>query len=331
LPVISIAASFNSPRYRHDAPGLYQLLRNAKVIETDGIFSVQILVQDGKSVGIEGVQCNLHLGEEPSGLRLYVPGDQNSQELCFFSVLPEVLGDWLMRDPITQIPDKKDSSMIFALTSILSCNLSVVSRTLEHQSIGQVEITNSDEEEDHGEYIDTETLEAPRSQTTILTDRDYSQEFSVIYQPFTPGSISSTETPQTPLSDYDVNTAGATMGVRHLPLPHLLGRSSLSVHSVSELDVLSLGRLSVEDLQYRELLHKVVNAARRSNFPTQGAFDMSGLLDQLGGDSIAGLNEYDSGNRFRSTSQIERDKKIGAAGELYVSENLDHMGIQSHN
>jgi hypothetical protein len=73
-----------------------------------------------------------------------------------------------------------------------------------------------------------------------------------------------------------------------------------------------------EDTQYRALLDRVVAAARAATFPSRGAFAMSGLRDALPG-NFAGFDGLDTVNRFRSSSQFERDKKIGAAGELYVS------------
>jgi hypothetical protein len=79
------------------------------------------------------------------------------------------------------------------------------------------------------------------------------------------------------------------------------------------------GQLSAEDIHYRALLNRVLTAARAATLPTRGAYDMTSLLDALSGGEIASFDGVEAMNRFRSSSQIERDKKIGAAGELYVS------------
>jgi hypothetical protein len=74
-------------------------------------------------------------------------------------------------------------------------------------------------------------------------------------------------------------------------------------------------------LHYRYLLNKVVNSARNAPFPSKGSFDFSELLEALPNDRHV-ANSYDGTEvfgRFQSSSQLERDKKIGAAGELYVS------------
>ena len=74
----------------------------------------------------------------------------------------------------------------------------------------------------------------------------------------------------------------------------------------------------VQEDHYASLLRNVVRAARRATFPSRGTFDMSALHAALPGflaDNDAAAETY----RLRSTSQIERDKRIGAAGELFVS------------
>lgn len=80
---------------------------------------------------------------------------------------------------------------------------------------------------------------------------------------------------------------------------------------------------SSEDANYRVIVDRVIEKARRAAFPSRGSFDMSDMRNALpeGGDTSAhgsfdGLGVM---GRFKSTSQFERDKKIGAAGELYVS------------
>ncbi|KAK0705957.1 hypothetical protein B0T26DRAFT_679718 [Lasiosphaeria miniovina] len=82
------------------------------------------------------------------------------------------------------------------------------------------------------------------------------------------------------------------------------------------------------DSDYLALLHQVVAAARRTTFPSGGAFDMPGvqaaLLDVAGEEAGGGAADR---YRLRSTSQLERDKRIGAAGELFVFELLSRLRL----
>lgn len=69
---------------------------------------------------------------------------------------------------------------------------------------------------------------------------------------------------------------------------------------------------------YPGLLRKVVATARRTTFPSRGPFDMSAIRAAL----LDVSSEEDpvwEPYRVRSTSQLERDRQVGAAGELFVS------------
>jgi hypothetical protein len=73
-----------------------------------------------------------------------------------------------------------------------------------------------------------------------------------------------------------------------------------------------------EGSAYLRLLHNVVRAARSAAFPSRGVFDMSNVRAAL----PSGADEAESEEetyRIRSASHIERDKQVGAAGELFVS------------
>jgi hypothetical protein len=74
----------------------------------------------------------------------------------------------------------------------------------------------------------------------------------------------------------------------------------------------------VEEDAYLSLLRNVVVAARRATFPSRGTFDMSALdatLPESPRQGTAAAESY----RLRYSSQLERGRLIGAAGELFVS------------
>lgn len=79
--------------------------------------------------------------------------------------------------------------------------------------------------------------------------------------------------------------------------------------------------------RYRALLERIVTAARATpRLPSEGTYNMAGLShalnDLMGHYSYDGLDRF---SRFRSSSQQERDRMIGAAGELYVFELLKNL------
>lgn len=82
-----------------------------------------------------------------------------------------------------------------------------------------------------------------------------------------------------------------------------------------------------ETARYQALLARIVAAARETpRLPSEGAYNMTGLSHAL--NDLMGYNSYDGldrFSRFRSSSQQERDRMIGAAGELYVFELLKNL------
>jgi hypothetical protein len=243
-----------------------------------------------------------------------------------------------MTGPITQIEDPVDPALVTALTTLLAVDGAVVDRVLEHQGIiqlppfeGDVEAGGEDgreqvmreeeqdyrreEEEEGGEEEGDDAAEAPDGNTPFIqwpTTANSTINGQSTEAPDTPGTsmVEPDDDDQSPATPQDI--------VRQSRLAHRpsLGRTT---HSVPVLPMTPLVLAITEDMQYRALLDRVVAAARTATFPSRGAFDMSGLRDTLPGTNFAGFDGLDTMNRFRSSSQLERDKKIGAAGELYVS------------
>ncbi len=70
--------------------------------------------------------------------------------------------------------------------------------------------------------------------------------------------------------------------------------------------------------EYSRLLSHVIAAGRRIRFPARGTFDLSPLRRALTNGPGFGSDVRPFSPAQFSTSQIERDVKIGAAGELFV-------------
>ena len=70
------------------------------------------------------------------------------------------------------------------------------------------------------------------------------------------------------------------------------------------------------DASYCRLLDGAIQSARAATFPAKNAFDTSNLLRALPNPNDYG--QYTAGSAFRSLNRFERDRKVGAVGELYV-------------
>ncbi|KAM0595814.1 hypothetical protein ACHAP0_004536 [Verticillium nonalfalfae] len=320
-----------SPRYKAGPSELYQLLRSAVTTETTGISSVLRISQDGRSTELETAIGDLHIDDSSSHLTFFVPRHKKAREICYLSALPIYLASWLMRDPVTQIPDAVEEFAVRALVTILGADPASVDALLERLSIINISIPNEDvnvaeDEEDEasvaGRGDDAESLVQPMTPDTAANER---------------GPAMPTETRLAPLSGTYPDLSSSDAEVTHT----VSRRSHMAYHSVVQLHSMPsayhatiLQGSTSEDALYLRLLTKVVDAARQAVFPSQGIFDMSNLRDALPERSIdawqGGFDGPDVESRFHSTSQLERDRKIGAAGELYVFELLSRLTPALH-
>ncbi|RFU29542.1 hypothetical protein B7463_g6794, partial [Scytalidium lignicola] len=290
--LLRIAASFNSPRFEADPEGLYETLRSVKVVKTEGISSVLLLSQDGQQHEIEIEKSTLHIREKDNRLTIYIPCDEADQEFCFENKLPEAVADWLMRDPITQISNQSEKIALNTITKVLHCRPSIVSRVLEHDGIVGIDIPKVYEQS-----ANTSNQDEPESETETLVDMDNS-------------SISITRT--------------ARVGSR----TRRVARASSSFSPRIELSPPVVEDLLADD-SFRNLLDNVIRNASRATFPAGGAFDMSDLLDALPDRqvTIESYDGLDASGSITSSSQAERRRKIGAAGELFIFELLSSLEL----
>ncbi|KZF20943.1 hypothetical protein L228DRAFT_223072 [Xylona heveae TC161] len=331
--LLRIAATFNSPRYQVDAVGLYQRLCKAEVVETTGISSVLQISQDGQLAEVTETIGDMHIDDGSSGLTIYVPMDKKAQDFCFASPLPTHLADWLMRNPTTQICDKVESELITALTTLLYADFSIVDDILDRQGIIQVSVPYEDAEivgDDAERLVHPVDEDAPSSQQYEISDQLHTesldedeaspQKYEISDQSDTEPLEESTESLQIPTPYESSNNVSEQVITRQSRMAsHQSVATYIRPAPATSVDF----PRSAEDTQYLRLLNKVVQAARNAQFPSRGAFDMTGLLIALPREgSFASFDGFDVGDRFRSSSQLERDKKIGAAGELYVFELL---------
>ncbi|KAJ5511786.1 hypothetical protein N7453_003889 [Penicillium expansum] len=294
--ILRVAGTFQSPRYQADRLGLYRLLRTANIEVADNIVTLLRIAQGGKTVDVEETVAKLHFSEQASLLSIYLPRDRKAQELCYCDILPRKLVDWLMRDPVTQILEPIEVDMVKVMMMICNIHPSAADLILDREGVAEIDITNEDigvDDEIHSEASDSSEINN-NGDLGQFTSADPSIPIQDV-QHQTRVTARQTSTPfDLPSSDYDQ------------PVPI----TSFNSH------------LPEDDIQYRHLLDHVIQFARRALFPSNGAFNMSQLNRALTENGENGQYEGFDGpevrNAFRSNSQLERDKKVGAAGELYI-------------
>lgn len=245
---------------------------------------------------MEETVAKLHLSEQASLLSIYLPRDRKAQELCYCDLLPRKLVDWLMRDPVTQILEPMEADMVKVMMMICNIHPSAADLILDREGGAEIDIPNEDvgiDDEIHSEASYSSEI-GSNGDLGQFTSADTSIPIQNV-QHQTRLTARQTSTPfNPPSSDYD------------RPVPISLSNS----------------HLPEDGMQYRHLLDHVIQCARRALFPSNGAFNMSQLNQALTRNEENGQYEGFDGlevrNAFHSNSQLERDKKVGAAGELYV-------------
>lgn len=298
-----IAATFNSVRYRQDPNGFYQLLRNTRTIETDGIRSVSKISEDGRWVEVDEIVGNQHVSEDTQGLVIYVPVDEEAQDFCFCSVLAPDLAGWLTRDPLTNIGGEGvNAEMVSVLCSVLVAELYAVDHILNHRGIIQISIS-------YEEISNSEKVATGQSFTLGSASEQPTQAFTSPRRAPSNHSVQPEEPPRTPALRAQFRSSALSS-----PEQGLFRSTGKARQTAVVTPALSTTAVP-DDEGYRRLLDRALQSARMGAFPTYGPFDTSGLTMALPREDYPSNN---NGSALRSLDRLERDKRVGAAGELYV-------------
>ncbi|KAF4973514.1 hypothetical protein FSARC_211 [Fusarium sarcochroum] len=335
---------------------LYQTLKNAQVYETDGIASTLTLSVGELSHEVQKSRCELHIQYDGSLLEIFVPRNKTDQESCYARRLPLHLFDWLMSNPGRG--EEKYEKGKRVTVSILNASSPVVSMILEDEGIalGDLDAESEDGTEPEVTRVtgDGPAVEVSQGASIVNDNTEYGNgATSPTLVEADLGETSSLATPTSSRSNSPVRQNTSTIR-GHAPSTPASRSQAISSHQWGSPSILeettiaqattylhtrnqqpashvipaSPGTAELERSQYQALLERVVTAARATpRLPSQGAFDMTGMSSAL---PVLGTDHgsYDGPGsiyRFRSTSQLERDKKIGVAGELYVFELLKNL------
>ncbi|KAJ5189913.1 hypothetical protein N7472_008927 [Penicillium cf. griseofulvum] len=285
--MLRVAGTFQSPRYHADRLGLYRLLRTANIEVADNIVTLLRIAQGGRTVDVEETVAKLHFSEQASILSIYLPRDKKAQELCYCDLLPRKLVDWLTRDPVTQILEPIDADMVKVMMMICNIHPSAAYLILDREGVAEIDIPNEDIEVDDEIHSEASYSSETSSNGDLgqFTSADTSIPIQNVQDQTRLTARQTSTSFNPPSSDYD----------RPVPI------SLVNSHSPED------------DMQYRHLLDHVIQSARGTLFPSNGAFNMSQLNRALPGNEENGQYEGFDGpglrNAFRSNSQFERDKK----------------------
>ncbi|KAI1467613.1 uncharacterized protein F4812DRAFT_471586 [Daldinia caldariorum] len=318
-----IAAHFNSPRVEGDGQDFYDLLRNSRTWKTQRISTTIIVHIDGQTVHLVADRGMVHI-DDNDGLEIYVPHDEDLRDKTYVSDLPNRLTTWIMTNPSTKLKSEIDSSMALLIQSVLAAKPRQINYYLTQHGI--VDVTLPEQEVQDHVVVRQPSPSLASSSTAIgpstpSTPRIFGSPF---VEPVTPlfDNDFVHELLETPATDYTQYSTHRGSSTRYRPSP---AQSSPSPTPFTNSTV-EQRRLATEE--YRDLLSQVVRIARSSRILSE-AMDLHELLDALIDDNTGNrvFSEYMLFNTLLGNGMhsIERDKKVGAAGELFVFELLSSM------
>ncbi|KAF4331967.1 hypothetical protein FBEOM_14248 [Fusarium beomiforme] len=138
--IVRVAATFDTYGPYSDAVLLYQRLQTMDVIEVSSMSSELVVIQDGKISRSTPKPAAGHISDDNHNFTIYVPKDKKAQQLCFFSVLPRILVNWLRQDMFPWHAFEMRGS----LTSIIAAEISDLDEILEDQGIVKLPFNEHD-------------------------------------------------------------------------------------------------------------------------------------------------------------------------------------------
>ncbi|KAH6999499.1 hypothetical protein EDB80DRAFT_724771 [Ilyonectria destructans] len=311
---------------------LYETLRNVRVYETHGISCEVHFSQDGQDYKEVSSRSDLHLREEGTRLQIFLPRKTKRRQFCYASTLPAHLCEWLMTNPKTQITAGTSEKAHRLVATVLNASKHVVPEILEENGIVPVYIESEDHEEEHDVTNDSSESEAEESaQGSPARDNmaelvtPYADMASRTSSPADSTAVSSAHQTTSEEITYVNVTSSQAASHSQTAQPIFVPQRASGNRPYLEPDV-GLSTVNEDVTKYRDLLGRVISAARGANFPTRtnAPLDMSALLGALPTEyeTESSFDRIEESIRFRSKTQLERDRMVGAAGELYVFELL---------
>ncbi|KAJ3567402.1 hypothetical protein NPX13_g6776 [Xylaria arbuscula] len=317
-----IATHMRSPRAQ-DPESFYRLLKSSTVLETDAIKSELHLREGDQILKVEQFQAELHIdttedtlhSEATVGIR-----DSEQAKRIIQSVLtanPSSLELLLEKEGIVELTFPEVEEEVVEEVVVNATGEVDYFSEMTFQQTSDNYYASDDEEEQ-----DTPTV-SEDDNATLVSDLDNTRQ-----KKQTTASDESSEE-----SSDDKNPSPETVSITPpSPEPAAFSQPSTPVPSrpgtpTGNGDRKDRGNRDDIDMRgsaYLTLLEKVISVARGACLPSKGNFDASAMKAKFS-EVDTSLNEDHF--KLRTARAIERDKMLGAAGELYVFELLSNANV----
>ena len=276
---------------RQKVTSLHRKFKSATVYVSDGIRQSLQIRQNGLTVEGASSRANFHVKESDGLLRLYLPKDEVERDVCFESDLPRKLCLFL------GITDPSAPGLIGSV--FRKDNPAVIAKILEKAGIGQIDLGSplpDEGSEPSAADSDVETLVEATSNIRRSTPP--------LSQTACRASSGRTGGDERQFVDERLDNARANL----VPMP---------IFPIQEQQV------EAEESAYKRILENVVDVARQR--VRAGVFESTDCFN-VGPAAVEALPETDILKAFAGRA-LERDFRLGAAGELYMFEYLKGLAL----
>lgn len=321
--------------------------------ETDDIARTLIHTQDNETVKVDVDKNKLHILETSKGgkgkktvLEIYVPKRQKDQDLCFLQLLPiRLFNQVLMDEDSINSTRTSNWEAVRIIAAVLESNCESICALLAEAGIIPVLYDDAIEIDTDDKARSADKLPAAENEYLQCSKPSKSEAFrrdgqapspeAVVHPNRSDASDEVHSASKPPATDDDHlqsrKPTRSNASQRKGPLsPEAVVHPDRST-AVSPKSLLSpLPRLfrpfRVEsgETEYRQLLDNVIAVAQGKGgmLPSQGPYNFDALRDALPREVVPEEDiysyPYHSPLGFQSDKQSHHNKKLGAAGELYV-------------
>ena len=261
------------------------------------------LTLDGVVLASQADSGSLHLESDDACLRLYVPKDRKQRAISYMANIPErLLSSWCIAD----------TTALKVIADVVKAEIYLLNDLLVELGVPEVQDLQdlADGEYGEDESEDDSGIDDREPSSTSTCRRAHSRSLAPKPPSFRvfEDSTSVTVVAQNRATTPELQSANLTLS---------RASSSLASTLVTPLDLTSesAGHLKDCSTPYRMLLDKVICAGKRGNIPKE----RTSLNSRK---SVSSTNDLDLDTVFgvRTQDRMAHDMRIGAAGELYVSQ-----------
>lgn len=289
-------SNYEAAGLRADPSNVFRLLQTANIYESEGFQRTLVLHYGDIEVNAQSGNGLVHIEVQNNVLRVFIPRDHLDQKRCYRTELPKVLSSHL---------GIRDEKALQIFRTIFTTSEEILESVLNDD--GVIPFSHPDSREADSQSSDGADSDAISISSHTSSEEDSDEELTSS-QASDSSPVNHDSPNLTPASiGSDISSQAARSSQRAFD-----SRPAIPSHTVSpspsRVDP-ALG-ITFGQTQYVEALTNVIDQARAANF--RGNLRTPANIHRNSWDNVG------FGFSIESPNRLDRDIKVGAAGEVYV-------------